>query len=68
MKQFLEKFKISMPEYVAESYYADARAALADKGDDIMRFEKYNVFTYMKDDIARLRDELCKDKDNIIYC
>ena len=68
MKQFLEKFKISMPEYVAESYYADACAAFADKGDGIMCFEKYNIFTYMKEHLAYLRDQLCLDKDNVIYC
>lgn len=67
MEKFLEKYEIaSRPERIAE-YYKAACSEYARLGDRIMQFERYPVFTYMKEDIKRIRDVLISDTDNVIY-
>ena len=68
MENFLRKFDIHTQSDRMNEYFAKAEALYAEKGDDILDFERYSIFTYMKDDICRIRDEIKTDKDNIIYC
>lgn len=67
MENFLKKFNIEKRTDSLCGYFEKARILYAEKGDDIMDFERYSIFTYMKDDIARIRDEVKKDDDNILY-
>lgn len=67
MKSFFEKFKLSPDEAMAHPYLEKAKARLETEGEEIFNFEKYNVYTYMKDDLARVRDALLLDKDNLLY-
>ena len=67
MENFLKKFKLEVSQQEARPYYEAAKARLAAEGDEILRFEKYGVFTYMKEDLARVRDALLSDKDNLLY-
>jgi len=67
MQKFFEYFEIlCSSEYAV--HYSDALKAFEEKGSEILDFEKLNIYTYMKDDIARIRDEIAKDERNIIYC
>ena len=67
MKSFFEKFKLSPDEAMAHPYLEKAKARLETEGEEIFNFEKYNVYTYMKDDLARVRDALLSDRDNLLY-
>ncbi|MBR6766446.1 MAG: DUF5596 domain-containing protein [Clostridia bacterium] len=67
MKQFLEKFSIESTNPNLPGYYEGAKALFAEKGSDILRFEKHSVYTYMKEDIARVRDLIAADDDSILY-
>lgn len=67
MEKFLEKFDIETKVDSFAKYYEGAKKLYDEKKDDILDFERYNIFTYMKEDIARIRDEVAKDSDNVIY-
>ncbi len=67
MKQFLAKFAVAPDESAALPYYEAAKERLALEGNEIFNFEKYNVYTYMKGDLARVRDALVADEDNLLY-
>ena len=67
MEKILDKFGIEgRCESMAE-HYAAAVGYFGERGADIMDFEKYPIFTHRKEDIRRIRDELAKDSDNVIY-
>ena len=67
MKKFLEKFDIQTSVESFAEYFEGAKKLYAEKGNDIMDFERYSIFTYMKDDVSRIRDEVIKDSDNVLY-
>lgn len=68
MDKFFDKYGINgLAENVA-NYYTEALTDYEKYGDKIMDFEQYNIYTYMKDDIARIRGKLVWDRDNIVYC
>jgi len=67
MEKFLKKFDIQTNTDGFGEYYKKAKELYTQKGNDIMDFERYNIFTYMKEDIARIRDEVIKDSDNVLY-
>ncbi len=68
MENFLKKYDIEARLEKFAEYYDRAKLQYEQNKNDIMNFEKYSIFTYMKDDVARIRDEVVKDSDNIIYC
>ena len=67
MECFLKKFNISTSNNCISKYFETAKNLLLANGNDIMEFERYSIFTYMKQDIARIRNELIKDTDNVLY-
>ncbi len=67
MDEFLYKYNIKTSIESFSQYFNKAKELFTQKGNDIMNFEQYSIFTYMKNDIARLRDELVLDTDNILY-
>lgn len=67
MENFLKKYNLEKTTDSLSEYFEKAKALYAEKGDDIMDFERYSIFTYMKDDVARIRDEVKKDGDNVLY-
>lgn len=67
MKSFFKKFKITPDMGAALPYFEAAKDRLEKEGTQIFEFEKYNVYTYMKDDLARVRDALLSDRDNLLY-
>ena len=67
MNRFLEKFAIGSAHPDLPGYYEGAISLFAEMGNDILNFEKYHIYTYMKEDIARIRDLIAEDDDNIIY-
>ena len=67
MKAFLEKFALCAEESAALPYFDAAKKRLACEGDEIFNFEKYDCYTYMKEDLARVRDALLADRDNLLY-
>jgi hypothetical protein len=68
MKKFLEKFEIGVECENFARYYELAKKDFSEKQNEIMDFEKYGIFTYMKADLAAIRDEIVKDSDNVLYC
>ncbi len=66
--RFLEKFGIKDAPENIDAYYAAARSEFALHGEEILDFERYNIFTYMRDDIARIADAIRRDCDLVIYC
>lgn len=68
MERLLKKYNIDAGGADYSAYYVKAKDALVGGGAEIMNFEKYGIFTYMKDDIAKIRDELLTDADNALYC
>lgn len=67
MEKFLKKFDVQNTAESLPKYFEGAKKLYAEKKNDIMDFERYSIFTYMKDDIARIRDEIAKDEDNVLY-
>ena len=67
MESFLKKYAIDEQCEGLEVYYERAKREYSVHGNEIMDFEKYQVFTYMEEDIRRVRDELVKDSDNVLY-
>ena len=67
MKSFFEKFAVTPDEAAVLPYFEAAKARLAVEGEEILDFEKYGVYTYMKEELARIRDTLLLDKDNLLY-
>ncbi len=67
MKKFLEKFALTADEAALRPYFDAAKERLYAEGDAILQFEKYNCYTYMKEDFARVRDALLSDRDNLLY-
>ena len=67
MKRFLEKFAITPDEGAALPYFEAAKKRLEKEGGEIFNFEKYDCYTYMKADLARVRDALLADEDNLLY-
>ncbi len=67
MKHFFNKYGIDASVGACEKYFTKAVETFKIQGNGILDFEKYNIFTYMKDDISRIRDEIAKDNDNVIY-
>lgn len=67
---FLNKYDIEPKNEIPNlmNYYSEAAEMYSKFGNEIMNFEKYNIFTYMKEDISRLRDSLLLEPDNVIYC
>lgn len=66
MQRFLEKFGFAECDGMAESF-ARAKEMLAARQNDILAFERYEIFTYMTPDLARIRDALALDTDNLLY-
>lgn len=67
MKSFLEKFGLTAEQAPLRPFYETAKKRLASEGDAILRFEKYGCYTYMKEDMQRVRDTLLADRDNLLY-
>ncbi len=67
MKHFLEKFALAPDTEAALPYFEAAKKRLEAEGDEIFNFEKYGCYTYMKEDLARVRDALLSDRDNLLY-
>ncbi len=67
VKEFFEYFEIPFSAE-AESHYNNALKAFAENGDKILDFESLNIYTYMTQRLAKIRDELKQDERNIIYC
>ena len=67
MEKLLKKYCIEDECPGFAEYYEAARRAYAELGDEIMRFEKYPIFTHMEGDIRRIRDQLLCDGDNLLY-
>ncbi len=68
MKQFLEKFALVTEESDALlPFFETAKKRLEAEGAEIFNFEKYDCYTYMKADLARVRDALVLDRDNLLY-
>lgn len=68
MKDFLLKFALSTEESdVFLPYFETAKKRLEAEKAEIFNFEKYKCYTYMKEDLARVRDALLLDKDNLLY-
>ncbi len=67
MQNFFEHFEIP---YATEFdiHYTNAKTAFEQNGDSILDFEKLNIYTYLKEDLAKIRDEIRKDDKNILYC
>ena len=68
MKRFFEKFGITVTLENAEALYAAATREMELFGDAILSFDKYPVFTYMKEDIRRVADAIRADSDLVLYC
>ncbi len=67
MKDFLKKFALTAEESAVLPYFETAKKRLLAEGNEIFNFEKYNCYTYMKEDLARVRDALLSDSDNLLY-
>lgn len=67
MKKFLEKFALSADESAALPFFEAAKRRLSEEGEEIFNFEKYDCYTYMKEELARVRDALLADRDNLLY-
>ena len=66
MKNFLEKFGVELDESKA-GLFEKAVELEKQRGNEIFEFEKLDIYTYMKEDLAKIRDFLAKNKDNAIY-
>jgi len=67
MENFLNKFGINTRCENMPLYFERAKALFAEKGADILDFERYAIYTYMEPDIARIRDIIAEDGDSILY-
>lgn len=67
MQKFFEYFEIPYSTEL-DAHYANALTSFKEKGTEILDFEKLHIYTYMKEDLANIRDEIAKDERNIIYC
>ncbi len=67
MKDFFEYFEIPYSKEL-DIHYDNAKTAFENKSDSILDFEKLNIYTYMKEDLQKIRDEIRKDSRNILYC
>ena len=68
MEALLKKFAIEARLDSFSSLYERACEEYRLRGDAIMNFEKYNIFTYMKNDITRIKNGLLADSDNVLFC
>ncbi len=66
MENFFKKFGLAYSKE-ALPYFEKAKIELSKRGNDIMNFERYGIFTDTLSDIARIRDSLASDKDNVLY-
>ena len=66
MKNFFKKFKLDFSTD-ALAYFEKAKADLSKRGSDIMNFERFGIFAETRSDIARIRDDLISDEDNVLY-
>ncbi len=67
MKKFFEYFEIPYTSEL-DIHYDSAVKALENNGDSILDFEKLNIYTYMKEDLQKIRDEIAKNQQNVLYC
>ena len=67
MQKFFEYFEIPYSTEL-DIHYANAKTAFEQNGYSILDFEKLNIYTYMKEDLSKIRDEIAKDSKNILYC
>ena len=67
MEKFLQKFEIEARLDSFPSLYETALSEYARFGADILDFEKYPIFTHMAEDVRRIKGELVKDADNLVY-
>lgn len=67
MQEFFEYFEIPYSTEL-DIHYTNAKTAFDINGDSILNFEKLNIYTYMREDLARIRNEIHKDDRNILYC
>lgn len=67
MNDFLKKFGFDA-NCIPRSFYEQAKAEQARRGNDILDFERFEIFTYMTPQLARLRDDISMDNDNVLYC
>ncbi|MBQ7096495.1 MAG: DUF5596 domain-containing protein [Clostridia bacterium] len=67
MQNFFDYFEITYSPRL-DVHYNSAVENLQSKGNEILDFEKLNIYTYMKDDLAKIRDEIAQDERNLLYC
>ena len=69
METFFQKMGLAPADPLA---YADcfrkAKAAMAARGDGILRFEDAGIFTWLTKDLCRIRQRAAEDPDNLLYC
>ena len=68
MERLLEKFAIAERLDSFAEYYGAAEREYALHANEILDFEKYPIFTYMAEDIRRIRDGIAADPDNVRFC
>jgi len=67
-KRLLEKYNIDLTGFEYEQYFKKAEELYKTHGNEIMEFEKYDLFSpELTSRIAEIRDELAKDPDNVLY-
>ena len=68
MKRILQKLNLDVGDLAVEDAMLRAERAYHRRGTEILQFEKYHIFDYMQNDIARIRDKIAEDGDLIRYC
>ena len=66
MVNLLKKFDIPYTQDLLP-HFDRATSEFANKGNAIMNFERHGIFTETKGEIARIRDLLLSDDDNVLY-
>ena len=67
-KRLLEKYNIDLTGFEYEQYFKKAEELFKTHGNEIMEFEKYDLFSpELTSRIAEIRDELINDSDNVLY-
>ncbi len=59
MKRILQKLNLDVGDLAVEDAILRAERAYRRGGTEILQFEKYNIFDYMQNDIARMRCLIC---------
>lgn len=67
MERFLQKFGFESVDGL-DAAFSRAQKDFAERGKSILAFERYEIFTYMTEHLAEIRDALARDDDNLLYC